>query len=231
MTRDPAISSSTRKSKKVSICNEMSVAAELRRRSTHGAVCPLRASSQPCFFNGPNGQRSYKDEPTWSRITCIAGGSSVCPGSQGQANTAALFIYSGEVSCNFSSQGATSISDQLIILLEPDFTSTTQIVGGLNVNPSIPLVVPTSWNANNAFSVIAINTPELLLVTASAPPIVPGGVPGLYIVAQVTVQNGMLLNVQYQVSVRGNLGLCRRRTMVCQGPSQSSPLLIRNPNA
>jgi len=71
------------------------------------------------------------------------------PGSQGQANTAALFIYSGEVSCNFSSQGATSLSDQLIILLEPNFTSTTQIVGGLNVNPSIPLVVPTSWNANN----------------------------------------------------------------------------------
>jgi hypothetical protein len=124
------------------------------------------------------------------------------PGTQGQANTTALFIYSGEVSCGFSSQSATSISDQLIILIEPNFTSTSQIVGGLNVNPSIPLVVPTSWNANNAFSLIAINTPELQLVTESAPPIVPGGVPGLYIVAQVTVQNGMLLNVQYQVSVR-----------------------------
>jgi hypothetical protein len=124
------------------------------------------------------------------------------PSTQGQAGTAALYIYSGEVSCNFSSQSGTDSTDQLIILIEPGITSTSQIVGGLNVNPPIPIVAPTSWNANDAFSVIAINSPELLLVTESAPPIVPGGVPGLYIAAQVTVQNGMLLNAQYQVSVR-----------------------------
>lgn len=120
--------------------------------------------------------------------------------SSQQSGATALFIYSGEISCNFTSSSGTSFSDQLQILIDPGITLNSNIVGSLqDGNAPIPLVAPTSWNANDAFSVIAINSPALVISTASDPLL---GGPGLYIVAQVTVQNGMLLNAQYQVSVR-----------------------------
>ncbi|SOE95471.1 hypothetical protein SAMN05414139_08349 [Burkholderia sp. D7] len=125
------------------------------------------------------------------------------PGSQTSGATA-LFIYSGEVSFNFTSGDGTTISDQLQILIDPNVTDPNQIVGSLTTNPPIPLVFPTSWNSNGGKTVIAINSPTVNWSGGSgANP--PSGGPGLYIFANVSVQNGSLLNAQYQVSVRMSL--------------------------
>jgi hypothetical protein len=126
------------------------------------------------------------------------------PGSQTSGATA-LFIYSGEASCNFFSPSGTTVSDELQIFIEGGLTAATQIVGSLKTSPPVPIVLPTSWNSNGSNTVIAINSPALFFGTGGQ--ISPNGSPltggsGLYIIAQVSVQHGSLLNVQYQVSVR-----------------------------
>jgi hypothetical protein len=57
----------------------------------------------------------------------------------------------------------------------------------------VPIILPTSSNANDAFSIIALNTPRLIITPSTAV--------GLILLANVAVQNGMLLNVQYSLSI------------------------------
>jgi hypothetical protein len=99
-----------------------------------------------------------------------------------------LFIYTGEVGCNFVSGSGTTLYGQLSIVLPDAALGLGQIIG-----PPIPIILPTSWNANDAFSVIAVNNPALSQQA--------GQFTGLILTADIAVQNGMLLNVQYQVSV------------------------------
>src|SRR5712692_3887817 len=120
-------------------------------------------------------------------------------GSQPDGATV-LFIYSGEIRCNFLSDSHQTLTDQLQILIDPGFTDPAQIVA-FNTKPPIPILFPTSWNSQGDHTVIGINSPILNLSGgAGANP--PLGGPGLYIFATVSVQNGQLLNAQYQVSVR-----------------------------
>lgn len=132
------------------------------------------------------------------------------PAGSQTSNATALFIYSGEVTAfsgaGFSSPGGTDFVDQLQILLDPGITDPAQIID-FSTNPPIPIVLPTSWNAGGSGGepVIAINSPTLNWSGGSAIPAPLGG-PGLYIFSQVTVQHGSLLNVQFQVAVRVNLG-------------------------
>jgi hypothetical protein len=103
-----------------------------------------------------------------------------------------LFIYTGEVSCKFVSDSGTTLQDQLSIVLPDGTLSLGQIIG-----PPVPIIFPTSWNANDAFSVVAVNNPTLSQET--------GLLGGLVLTAEIAVQNAMLLNVQYQVSILARL--------------------------
>ncbi len=99
-----------------------------------------------------------------------------------------LFFYTGEVQCKFVSGNNTTLHDQLNIVLPNGNLGLGQIIG-----PPVPIILPTSWNANDNFSVVAINNPTLTML--------PNVFTGLMLTADIAVQNGMLLNVQYQVSV------------------------------
>lgn len=99
-----------------------------------------------------------------------------------------LFIFTGEVSCRFVSDSENTLRDTLQIMLPNSALGLAQIV-----HPPNPIILPTSWNANDAFSVIAVNNPTLAGQ--------PGQFSGLMLTADVAVQNGMLLNVQYQLSI------------------------------
>jgi hypothetical protein len=99
-----------------------------------------------------------------------------------------LFIYTGEVGCKFVSPDNTTVRDQLVIVLPDAALGLGQIV-----HPPIPIILPTSWNANDDFSVIAVNNPTLGLQA--------GQFTGLSLTADIAVQNGALLNVQYQLSI------------------------------
>lgn len=116
----------------------------------------------------------------------------------GQASGAtALFIYSGEVGCNFTSDSNTTLNDQLLIELpDADLLSGQLVQFQAGVSP-IPIVLPTNWNSNSGFSVIGVNSARV--------DVHPENGRGLILVANVAVQNGMLVGVSYQVSVRVNL--------------------------
>ena len=105
-----------------------------------------------------------------------------------------LLIYTGEVQCSFVSGGNTTVRDQLLIHL-PDGNLAAQDLVGFEAGKSpIPIILPTSWNdKGGSLSVIAVNDPVLNVSSTS-------GV-GLILSANIAVQNGMLLNVQYQLSV------------------------------
>jgi hypothetical protein len=102
------------------------------------------------------------------------------------ANT--LFIYTGEVQCKFVSSNNTTLNDELTIVLPDADLGLGQVIG-----PPVPIILPTSWNANSGFSVIAINNPAIGMI--------PNALTGLTLTANIAVQNGMLLNVQYQLSL------------------------------
>jgi hypothetical protein len=127
------------------------------------------------------------------------------PGSQ-TSGARALFLYSGEVSCNFTSTDGNTFTDELRILIEEGITEDPQVVGLSTGGNPIPIVLPTSWNSGGGFTVIAINSPKLVTVTDSNPISVTAG-PGLYILAEVSVQNGSLLNAQFQPGVCSIEGL------------------------
>lgn len=99
-----------------------------------------------------------------------------------------LFIYTGEVGCNFVSDSGNTLHDQLSIVL-PD----ADIGLGQVVHTPVPIILPTSWNANGAFSVVAVSNPTLGQQ--------PGQFTGLILTADISVQNASLLNVQYQLSI------------------------------
>jgi hypothetical protein len=99
-----------------------------------------------------------------------------------------LFIYTGEVQCKFVSSTNTTLHDQLIIVLPDADLGLGQVVG-----TPVPIILPTSWNENDNFSVIAINNPAVGMI--------PNSFTGLTLTADIAVQNGMLLNVQYQLSL------------------------------
>jgi hypothetical protein len=101
-----------------------------------------------------------------------------------------LFIYTGEVQCKFVSSNNTTLNDVLTIILPDAALGLGQIVGS-----PVPIILPTSWNANSGFSVIAINNPTLGVGPG------PTAMTGLTLTANIAVQDGMLLNVQYQLSV------------------------------
>jgi hypothetical protein len=107
-----------------------------------------------------------------------------CPNEP--ANT--LFIYTGEVQCKFVSGNNTTLNDVLTIVLPDADLGLGQVIG-----PPVPIILPTSWNANDGFSVIAINNPTVGTI--------PNTLTGLTLTANIAVQNGMLLNVQYQLSL------------------------------
>jgi hypothetical protein len=110
---------------------------------------------------------------------------------QGIANKPAnaLFIFAGEVQCKFVSSNNTTLNDVLTIVL-PD---ALDLGLGQVVGLPVPIILPTSWNANDGFSVIAINDPTISML--------PKTLSGLTLTANIAVQNGMLLNVQYQLSL------------------------------
>ena len=99
-----------------------------------------------------------------------------------------LFIYTGEVGCKFVSSSGTTLHDQLSIVLPEANLGLAQVV-----HPPVPIILPTSWNANDAFSVVAVNNPTLSQQS--------GQFAGLILTADISVQNAMLLNVQYQLSI------------------------------
>jgi hypothetical protein len=122
------------------------------------------------------------------------------PGSQADGATA-LFLYSGEVSFNITEDNGNAVHDTIQILLETSITRRDQIAGldGQMSNP-IPIVVPTSIVSFRDGSIIAINRPSIQVFQGTDNP--PSGGAGLYIFADVTVQNGSLANAQYQLSLR-----------------------------
>jgi hypothetical protein len=113
-----------------------------------------------------------------------------------KSDAGALYIYTGEVGCHFVSGSGTTLNDVLQIILPEGDLAAQDLVGfEAGISP-VPIILPTSWNANDAFSVIAVNTPRLNVD--------PGTGKGLWLVANVAVQNGMLLNVQYSLSLLVN---------------------------
>lgn len=58
-----------------------------------------------------------------------------------------LFIYTGEVSCKFVSDSENTLHDQLSIVLPDSALGLNQVV-----HPPVPIILPTSWNANDALS-------------------------------------------------------------------------------
>lgn len=106
-----------------------------------------------------------------------------------------LFIYTGEVSCEFVSDISTTLLDQLSIEL-PDADL------GLDALPHIPvpIILPTSWNTNISglgLGVVAVDNPALKQKANS--------IKGLVLTADISVQNATLLRVQYQVPVLAHL--------------------------
>src|SRR6516162_5042378 len=63
-------------------------------------------------------------------------------------------IGSQAVGCNIQSSSGTTVRDQLIIVLRDSEFRLDQIV-----HIPAPIIYPTSWNANEGFSVVAINNP------------------------------------------------------------------------
>ncbi len=122
-------------------------------------------------------------------------------GSQPDGATV-LFIYSGEVRCNFFSDSNNTLTDQLQILLDPGITDEGQIVGFQlpPPHPPLPIVLPTSWNSQGDKTVIGINSPLIKVNAGTDASFLAGQ--GVYIFATISVQNGQLLNAQYQVSIR-----------------------------
>jgi hypothetical protein len=105
-----------------------------------------------------------------------------------------LYIFTGEVSCTFKSDSGTTFSDTLQITLPEATNLAAQDLVGFEAGMSpVPIILPTSSNANDAFSIIALNTPRLIITPSTAV--------GLILLANVAVQNGMLLNVQYSLSI------------------------------
>jgi hypothetical protein len=130
------------------------------------------------------------------------------PAGTQNSGATALFVYSGQVagfSPGFNSDSGQDFRDQLQILIETGLANTNQIVDW-SANPPIPIVVPASWNANGSsgFPVIAVENATLNF-SGGSDHNPPSGGPGLYIFADVTVQHGQLVSVQYQVSVRVKL--------------------------
>jgi hypothetical protein len=109
--------------------------------------------------------------------------------ASGQPFVNTLFVYTGEVACKFVSPNNTTLNDQLGIVLPDADLGTNQFL-----TPAIPIIVPTSWNVNDNFAVIAVNNPAVTLNG-------PQALTGLMLTTNVAVQNGMLLNVQYKLSV------------------------------
>jgi hypothetical protein len=104
-----------------------------------------------------------------------------------------LFIYNGEVVCEFGSQSfdgpepPTTVQDQLIIVL-PDADL------GLGQIPHlpVPIIFPTHWiSLGGLTGHVAVNNPTLSTQ----------GARGLILTADISVQAAILRNVQYQVSV------------------------------
>jgi hypothetical protein len=125
------------------------------------------------------------------------------PGQPSGANY--LLIYSGEVSVtDLTSANDETVSDQLQILIDTGFTNTDfekQLIGFPSL--AIPLFLPTSWNSSGSNTVVAINNPQLFYDPSG---VEVNGPEGLWILGQGSVQQGSLLNAQYQVSVLANLG-------------------------
>jgi len=115
---------------------------------------------------------------------------------QGSGATA-LFIYSGEARCELRSGDNTTIRDQLVIELPDGDVLAQQLVQfQTGVSPQ-PIVVPTNWNANGGFHVLAVESSRM--------DVHPETGRGIFLIADLAVQNAMLLGVAYQVNVRVNL--------------------------
>jgi hypothetical protein len=99
-----------------------------------------------------------------------------------------LFIYIGEVGCQFVSDSGTTLHDQLSIELPDADLGTGQLP-----HIPVPIILPTDWNALSGPPVLAVDNPTLSQK--------PNSLSGLILTADISVQNAMLLRVQYQVAV------------------------------
>jgi hypothetical protein len=117
----------------------------------------------------------------------------------GQSSGAtALFLYSGEVQCNFGEGDGNIRQDQLVFDLPDGSLLPTQVIGfpgspNPKVNRPVPTLQPSNSNILGTESLIAVDNAELDIAPSGS---------GLQVKASIAVSRANLNVISYQVAVR-----------------------------